>query len=192
MKKIFSFLLIFLLSFSLFALPDSSSYSGNNSEGRAEATFSLATNEIVDNSTVLFGFCRTSTQDVIEIESLELKEFYPSSGHAVANGDFDMFFRVISSKKLNIKIGWTDLVERATDSSGIKLTLKRITEVSGASTQDTLTVQNGSTIFSFDPSNGVMAYERMQFLITTENYLRTSVENNTYFSIFTLTLTEEA
>ena len=103
-----------------------------------------------------------------------------------------MLVRVISSKRLNVKIGWTDLVERATDSSGIKLTLKRITEDSGASTQDTLTVENGSTIFSFDPSNGVMAFERMQFLITTEDYLRTSVKQKTYFSTFTLTLTEEA
>lgn len=192
MKKFFSFLLILLLSFSLFALPDSSSYSGNNWEGRAEATFSLATNEIVDNSTVLFGFCRTRTQDVIEIDSLELKEFYPSSGHAVANGDFGMFFRVISSKKLSVKIGWTDLLVNATDSNGIKLSLKKLIEVQGIATQDAIPVENGSTIFNFDPSNGVMAFERMQFLITTEDYLRTSVEKKTYFSTFTLTLTEEA
>ena len=103
-----------------------------------------------------------------------------------------MFFRVISSKKLSVKIAWTDLLANATDSNGIKLSLKKIIEVQGITTQDAIPVENGSTIFSFDPSNGVMVYERMQFLITTEDYLRTSVKQKTYSSIFTLTLTEEA
>lgn len=191
MKKSLSFLFMLLVSLSLFALPDTSSYSGADKGGRAEATFVLSTNDIVNDSTSLFGFCRTRTQDVIVLDRLELKEFYPESGYATANGDFGMFFRVVSSKKLSISIAWTDLLKNMTDSSGIKLSLKKILAEDEISTYDTQLIENGSAIFSFDPSNGVMAYERMQFLVTTEKYLRPS-EEKTYSSIFTLTLTEEA
>ena len=184
MKKILGLIILLLMIISVFADP---TYSGTDSSSSATMTLGLtATSGFTDSTStqkghIVFGFTADNTvsDTITPTDTLVLAESFDSTGSiAVAKGVVFAFVRVASLSRLDFSIEWSDLQNTTQASDKIKYKVY----VNG----------NGNVspyrFYSFDPSKDVMADERKELLIATEEYENSS-KSGTYESTITMKVT---
>ena len=179
MKRVFIIICICAVLSCVFA---DSTYSGSDSGSSVKMTLGLtAESGFTLGSTkyghIVFGFTADGnvTETITPSESITLAESFDSTGKkAVAKGVVFAFVRVASLSKLDFSIEWS--------------ILKKTTN-----TSDTISYQvNGNTssykFYSFNPSQNVMADQRIELSIVTSEYDNSS-KIGTYESTITMKVT---
>ena len=179
MKRVFISICICAVLGCVFA---GSTYSGSDSGSSvtmklgltADSGFTLGSTKY---GHIVFGFTADGnvTETITPSESITLAESFDSTGKkAVAKGVVFAFVRVASLSKLDFSIEWSDLKETT-------------------NTSDTISYQvNGNTssykFYSFNPSQNVMADQRIELSIVTSEYDNSS-KIGTYESTITMKVT---
>ena len=179
MKRVFISICICAVLGCVFA---GSTYSGSDSGSSVTMTLGLtAESGFTLGSTkyghIVFGFTANGavSETIIPSDSITLSESFDSTGKkAVAKGVVFAFVRVASLSKLDFSIEWSDLKETT-------------------NTSDTISYQvNGNTssykFYSFNPSQNVMADQRIELSIVTSEYDNSS-KIGTYESTITMKVT---
>lgn len=179
MKRVFISICICAVLGCVFA---GSTYSGSDSGSSVTMTLGLtAESGFTLDSTkyghIVFGFTANGavSETIIPSDSITLSESFDSTGKkAVAKGVVFAFVRVASLSKLDFSIEWSDLKETT-------------------NTSDTISYQvNGNTssykFYSFNPSQNVMADQRIELSIVTSEYDNSS-KIGTYESTITMKVT---
>ena len=104
---------------------------------------------------------------------LQLTESY-NGDKAKATGSIYAFFRVASLDGFNVTLTWGALVKRTDPSSTINLLINNKT--------------SGSVFYTFNPSSGVMADDRVKLEFTTGEYVNKNYVG-TYRTTITMTIT---
>lgn len=186
MKKIL-LIIILILSFDfLFAAP----YSGSDKQGSASLTlysklatiFSQGASSGSTKHSMSVGYTLNSKtvagETIIPIGDdykLQLTESY-NGDKAKATGSIYAFFRVASLVGFNVTLTWSPL-DKGTDSSPtINLLINK--------------KSSGSVFYTFNPSSGVMADDRVKLEFTTEEYEYVNKNyKGTYNTTITMTIT---
>ena len=178
MKRVFISICICAVLGCVFA---DSTYSGSDSGSSVTMTLGLtAESGFTLGSTqyghIVFGFTadRAVSEKIIPSDSITLSESFYSTGGAVAKGVVFAFVRVASLSKLDFSIEWSDL--QNTTKASDKISYK----VNGNT--------SSSKFYSFNPSQNVMADQRIELSIVTSEYDNSS-KIGTYESTITMKVT---
>ena len=183
MKRVFISICICAVLGCVFA---DSTYSGSDSRSSVTMTLGLtAESGFTLGSTqyghIVFGFTADGavSEKIVPSDSITLSESFDSTGSiAVAKGVVFAFVRVASLSKLDFSIEWSDLQNITEASDKIKYKVYVNGNEYGSPCQ----------FYSFDPSKDVMADERKELLIATEEYENSS-KSGTYESTITMKVT---
>ena len=186
MKKILLIIILTLSTYFLFADP----YSGSDLSGNASLTLSSNLTTIFSQGassgstkhSMSVGYTLNSKtvagETIIPIGDdyiLQLTESY-NGDKAKATGSIYAFFRVASLDGFNVTLTWSPL-DKGTDSSPtINLLINK--------------KSSGSVFYTFNPSSGVMADDRVKLEFTTEEYEYVNKDyKGTYNTTITMTIT---
>ena len=184
MKKIL-LIIILILSFDfLFAAP----YSGSDKQGSASLTlysnldtiFSQGASSGSTKHSMSVGYTlndkTVNGETIIPIGDdykLQLTESY-NRDKAKATGSIYAFFRVASLVGFNVTLTWDPLDKGTNSSPTINLLINKMT--------------SGSVFYTFNPSSGVMADDRVKLEFTTGEYVNKNYVG-TYRTTITMTIT---
>ncbi len=187
MKKILLIIILTLSIFFLFADP----YSGSDLSGNASLTLSSNLTTIFrqgDSSgntkhSLAVGYTlnnKTVTGETIipigDDYKLILSETYIGD-KAKATGSIYAFFRVASLDGFNVTLSWNPLVNSSDSTKKIGLSINNKT--------------SGSVFYAFDPSNGVMADDRVKLDLVTSDYVNKDSDyvNKDHVGTYSTTIT---
>lgn len=186
MKKILLIIILTLSTCFLFAAP----YSGSDKQGSASLTlysklatiFSQGASSGSTKHSMSVGYTLNSKtvagETIIPIGDdykLQLTESY-NGDKAKATGSIYAFFRVASLDGFNVTLTWGSLFKSTDPSSTINLLINKKT--------------SGSVFYTFNPSSGVMADDRVKLEFTTEEYEYVNKDyKGTYNTTITMTIT---
>ena len=191
MKKILLIIILTLSTYFLFADP----YSGSDLSGNASLTLSSNLTTIFSQGassgstkhSMSVGYTLNSKtvagETIIPIGDdykLQLTESY-NEDKAKATGSIYAFFRVASLDGFNVTLSWNPLVNSSDSTKKIGLSINNKT--------------SGSVFYAFDPSNGVMADDRVKLDLVTSDYVNKDSDYinkdhvGTYSTTITMTIT---
>lgn len=183
MKKIFFIFLVISIS-CLFAAPyegtDITSSTSLTLSSNLETIFMQGTATENTKHSLAVGYTlndkTVNGETIIPIGDdyiLQLTESY-NGDKAKATGTIYAFFRVASLDGFNVTLTWGSLVKRTDPSSTINLLINNKT--------------SGSVFYTFNPSSGVMADDRVKLEFTTGEYVNKNYVG-TYRTTITMTIT---
>ena len=183
MKKIFFIILVISIS-CLFASPyegtDITSSTSLTLSSNLETIFMQGTATENTKHSLAVGYTlndkTVNGETIIPIGDdykLQLTESY-NGDKAKATGSIYAFFRVASLDGFNVTLTWGSLVKRTDPSSTINLLINNKT--------------SGSVFYTFNPSSGVMADDRVKLEFTTGEYVNKDYVG-TYSTTVKMTIT---
>lgn len=183
MKKIFFIILVISIS-CLFASPyegtDITSSTSLTLSSNLETIFMQGTATENTKHSLAVGYTlndkTVNGETIIPIGDdyiLHLTESY-NGDKAKATGSIYAFFRVASLDGFNVTLTWGSLVKSTDPSSTINLLINKKT--------------SGSVFYTFNPSSGVMADDRVKLEFTTGEYVNKNYVG-TYRTTITMTIT---